>query len=155
VNYGSRNGGQNDIEKKLIDEALYERCARGEIVDRRLVQVIVQQITLATGGGWGCVVDIVSVSRGPCRRRREADLHTEAEIQASVECILADPRFSPSRVIGQDGNAVRTDGGRNMTWATRSAAGVWIDGAGSPMDCFAVLARCSLDGSPFPLCFVA
>jgi hypothetical protein len=54
-----------------------------------------------------------------------------------------------------DETAVRIHGVRNMIWAKSGADGVLIDSAGSPKDCFTVLAGCSFDGSLLPLFFVA
>jgi hypothetical protein len=165
VNHGSHRRKLNDIEEKVIEEALNERSARGEKIDRKLVQIVVRQITLETRG---VRIDMCLSSMGNLmhrlgftpraahvRRRHEADPHAEAAFQAAVDDILADPMFNPSNLINLNETAVRIHGGRNMTWAKRNADGVLIDSAGSPKDCFRVLAGCSFDGSLLPLCFVA
>jgi hypothetical protein len=50
VNHGSHIRKLNDLEEKLIEEALNERSAGGEKVDRNLVQIVVRQITLEARG---------------------------------------------------------------------------------------------------------
>jgi hypothetical protein len=52
VNHGSPNRKLNDMEEKLIEEAVNERSARGEKLCRKPVQ-IVRQITLETRGVLG------------------------------------------------------------------------------------------------------
>jgi hypothetical protein len=50
VDHGSHRRKLNDLEEKRIEEALNERSARGEWIDRKLVQIVVRQITLETRG---------------------------------------------------------------------------------------------------------
>jgi hypothetical protein len=134
-------------------------------MDRKLVQIIVRQITLETRGLW---VDMCRASQGHLlhrlgytrreahvRRRREADPDAEAAFQVAVDSILASPGMNHSHLKDLDWTAVRLYGGRNMTWAKIGADGVWLDSAGSPKDCFIVLAGCWFDESLLPLCFVA
>jgi hypothetical protein len=46
----------NEVEEKLIEDALNERSACGEKIDRKLVQIVVRQIALETrGAGLTCV----------------------------------------------------------------------------------------------------
>jgi hypothetical protein len=46
-------------------------------------------------------------------------------------------------------------GGRNTKWGKSGADGAGVDGAGSPGNCFAVLAGCSIARSLLPICLVA
>jgi hypothetical protein len=52
ANHGSHIRKLNDIEEKLIEEAPNERSAGGERIDRKLVQIVVRQVTLETRGRW-------------------------------------------------------------------------------------------------------
>jgi hypothetical protein len=66
VNHGSHSRKLNDIEEQLIEDALNERSARGEEIDRKLVRIVVRQLTLETRGVWlECVDWHVSVIHGP------------------------------------------------------------------------------------------
>jgi hypothetical protein len=52
IDHGSHCRKLNDFEEKLIEEALNEQAARGEKIDRKLVPIVVRQITLETRGFW-------------------------------------------------------------------------------------------------------
>jgi hypothetical protein len=127
VKQGSHRRKLNDIEEKMIEEALNERSARGEKIDRKLVQIVVRQITLETRGVWigMCVSSMGNLMHRLCftpraahvRRSHEADPHAEATFQAVVDYSLADPMFNPSNLINLDEIAVRIHGGRNVTYA--------------------------------------
>jgi hypothetical protein len=53
VNHGSHNGKLNSTEEKWIEEALKERSAVGEKIDRQLVQIVIRQMRLERRGGLG------------------------------------------------------------------------------------------------------
>jgi hypothetical protein len=111
----------------LNEEALNERSARGEKLDRKLVQIVVRQITLQTRGVWidMCLSSMSNLMHrlgfapraAHVQRRQEQDPHAEAAFQVAVSSILADPSFNPINLINLDETAVRIVGGRNMTWA--------------------------------------
>jgi hypothetical protein len=50
VNHGSHNCELNVLEEKRMEETLNVRSARAEKIDRKLVQIVVRQITLETRG---------------------------------------------------------------------------------------------------------
>jgi hypothetical protein len=165
VNHGSHKHKLNDIEEKMIEEALNELSAGGEKMDRKLGQMVVRPITLETRGVW-VEMSLSSLGRLMHRlgftpraahagaatwRTRTQRLHSRPPWMTS----FAGPRFNPGILINLDETAIRIHGGRNMTSAKTGADGVLIDSAGSPRDCMTVLAGCSFDASLLQLCFVA
>jgi hypothetical protein len=95
VDHGSHSRKLNDIEEKLTEEALNERCSRAEKIDRKLVQMVVRRISLETRGvlvemrasSIGHPMHRLGFARGEAhvRRRQEADPRTEAAFRAAVE----------------------------------------------------------------------
>jgi hypothetical protein len=99
------------------------------------MQISVQQIVLETRGVWvemrlsSMGTARVSISGVAKRRTRMRRLHSTPWIASSHPRI---PTLNHRHLIDLNEIAVRIDGGRNMTWAKRSAVRMWIDGAGSP-----------------------
>jgi hypothetical protein len=96
----------NVIEEKLIEDAMNERSARGEKIDRKPVQIVVRQGTLETRGrridmclsSLGCLMHHLGLTprAAHVRRRHEADPPAEATLLSAVDDILADPCSTPA-----------------------------------------------------------
>jgi hypothetical protein len=133
-NHGSHRRQLTDTEERLIEEAVWERAARGGKTDRKLVRIVVRAVTLETRGSW---IDICVSSIGNLmhrlhftrrvahvQRRHEVDSDAEAAFQADVAQILCDSGFDRSSVISNmDETAIHLHGGRNVTWAKVGADG--------------------------------